>query len=249
MSPEQLMSTVLETMALRTSLPTPAHAHEAVLFDLDGVLTSTTELHAACWKQSFAPFDADREYVEHLDGRPRHAGVRAFLDARGLPAPEGTPDDVPGTWSVHGIANAKQWLVDERLSRDGVTAYPGSVRWVRALRRDGVRTAVVSSSANCSAVLHAAGILGLFETTVGGDDLKRLRLRGKPAPDGFLEAADRLGADPARTIVVEDAVAGVAAGRRGGFGLVVGVARNAAPAELRAAGAHLVIDDLSEMLS
>ena len=221
-----------------TSLP-----FAAALFDLDGVLTSTSTLHAACWKQTFEellglPFDTGRDYLEHVDGKPRDDGARDFLRSRGIDATETL---------VRDVGTHKQALVERALERGGVEAFPGSVRWVRELRAKGLRTAVVSSSANCDAVLRAAGIDGLFELTVDGGALARLGLRGKPAPDGFLEAAGRLGVRPSRAIVVEDALAGVAAGRRGGFGLVVGVARDASAAALRAAGADLVVGDLAEL--
>ena len=158
-----------------------AFAYDAVLFELDGVLTSTTPLHAACWKQASdeflaEPFDIERDHLAHVDGKPRHEGVRDLLIAR-------------------GIRDAR------------------------------VRTAVVSASANCGAVLRAAGIERLFDVKVDGGDVRRLGLRGKPAPDGFLEAASRLGVQPARSVVVEDALAGVAAGRSGDFGLVIGASR------------------------
>ena len=217
---------------------------DAVLFDLDGVLTSTTPLHAACWKQAFdevlpEPFDIERDYLAHVDGKPRHDGVRDMLLARGIDlSPE----------LVDRIADRKQALVDRALERDGVTAFPGSVRWVKQLRGDGVFTAVVSASANCGAVLRAAGIAALFDVTIDGGDVKRLGLRGKPAPDGFIEAAARLGVAPGRSVVVEDALAGVAAGRSGGFGVVIGVARGTTPDELREAGADVVVDDLQELV-
>jgi alpha,alpha-trehalose phosphorylase len=238
--------------------------YDAVLFDLDGVLTSTATLHAGCWKQVFdavltessrrtgtpqAPFDIAHDYVAHVDGKSRYDGVRDLLRTRGVDAPEGELDSPPGEWSVHGIANRKQALVEHALSRDGVEAFPGSVRWVRHLRATGVRSAVVSSSANCDQVLHAAGIAGLFELTVDGLDIVRLGLAGKPAPDAFLEAARRMAVAPERAVVVEDALAGVAAGRAGGFGLVIGVARNAPPADLRSAGADIVVDDLEELVA
>jgi alpha,alpha-trehalose phosphorylase len=217
---------------------------DAVLFDLDGVLTSTAALHAACWKQTFEdvlgePFDTDRDYLAHVDGKPRDDGVRDFLRSRGI-------DAAPAR--VRDIGARKQALVERALADGGVQAYPGSVRWVEQLRDGGVRTAVVSSSANCGAVLRAAGIDGLFELTVDGRDVERLGLRGKPAPDGFLEAAGRMAVRPRWTVVVEDALAGVAAGRRGGFGLVIGVARGASAPALRSAGAHIVVDDLGEMI-
>ena len=218
-------------------------AYDAVLFDLDGVLTDTAALHAACWKRTFdevldEPFDAERDYLAHVDGKPRHDGVRDMLRARGIE---------PGDGMVDAIADRKQALVERALAEEGVEAFPGSVALVRRLRRAGVRTAVVSSSANCDDVLHAAGIAELFELTVDGGDVARLGLRGKPSPDGFLEAARRLDVAPRRAVVIEDALAGVAAGRAGDFGLVIGVARSAAPDALRAAGAHVVVGDLGEL--
>ena len=225
---------------MHTSTP-----YEAVLFDLDGVLTSTAALHARCWKRVFdevldEPFDIERDYVAHVDGKPRFDGVRDMLRARGVKL-----DDA----AIHAIADRKQALVEEAIATEGVEAFPGSVRWIKHLRRAGVRTAVVSSSANCDDVLHAAGISCLFETTVDGRDVVDLGLSGKPAPDGFLEAARRLAVAPQHAVVVEDALAGVAAGRAGGFGLIVGVARAAAPDELRSAGADMVVEDLGEMLA
>jgi alpha,alpha-trehalose phosphorylase len=165
--------------------------------------------------------------------------VRDFMRSRGIELSEE---------QVRAIGDRKQELVERALAGQSVEAFPGSVRWVEHLRDEGVRTAVVSSSTNAGDVLRAAGIDGLFETTVDGRDVAELGLSGKPAPDGFLEAARRLAVAPDRAVVVEDALAGVAAGRAGKFGLVVGVARNAAPADLRDAGADLVVEDLAEML-
>jgi len=233
--------------------------HDAVLFDLDGVLTATASVHAAAWKRAFdaflaewthcglgpqAPFAIECDYVAYVDGKGREDGVRAFLASRGIRLPEG---DAAEAWSVNGIAHRKQAYVQEVLERDGVEAFPGSVRWVRELLQSGIRTAVVSSSANCAQVLQAARIDELFELTVDGNDVRRLGLRGKPAPDGFLEAARRLGVAPGRAVVVEDALAGVSAGRSGGFGLVVGVARAATHHDLHAAGADVVVDDLGDL--
>jgi alpha,alpha-trehalose phosphorylase len=244
-------------------MPSP-HDHDAVLFDLDGVLTSTTGLHASSWKATLDEvllesvrrggppqrrFDVVRDYVVHLDGRTRHDGVRAFLDARGIAAPDGAPGSPADEWSVHGIANRKQRMVEEALARDGVRPFPGSVGWVRRLRAAGVRTAVVSSSANCAAVLRSAGIAELFDLTVDGGDVASLGLRGKPAPDGFLEAARRLGVAAGRSVVVEDAIAGVTAGRAGGFALVIGVSRGVPREDLLRAGADVVVADLGELLS
>jgi beta-phosphoglucomutase family hydrolase len=220
---------------------------DAVLFDLDGVLTSTTELHIDCWKRTFdpllaqwgqAPFDAQREYAQHVDGKPRADGVRDFLRSRGAILPEER---------IVAIGDAKQALVERALERDGVRAFEGSERWVRQLRARGIRTAVVSSSANAPQVLRAAGIDDAFDGVVDGGEVARLGLRGKPAPDGFVEAARRLGVRPGRAAVVEDALAGVEAGRAGCFGLVIGVARNVGRDELCDAGAHVVVADLEEL--
>jgi alpha,alpha-trehalose phosphorylase len=223
-------------------------SYDAVLFDLDGVLTSTAALHALCWKRTFddvlaaygqPPFDLEHDYVEYVDGKMRADGVRDFFASRRIHM---TPD------MVRVIGDRKQAMVEQALIRGGVEAFDGSVRWVRHLRESGVRTAVVSSSANADAVLYAAGISDLFELTVDGSDVSRLGLAGKPAPDGFLEAARRLGVAPRRAVVVEDALAGVAAGRAGEFGLVIGVARNAAHRDLRSAGADVVVDDRGELV-
>ena len=240
-----------------------SRTYDAVLFDLDGVLTPTAALHARCWKQTFdvfladwgrstgtcpEPFDAERDYLAHVDGKLRDDGVRDFLRARGIAAPEAGAETLVGAWSVQAIGMRKQAQVERALTAGGIEAYPGSVRWVRDLRNAGIRTAVVSSSTNATAVLRAAGIRTHFDAIVDGRDIERLGLSGKPAPDGFLEAARRLAIAPARAIVVEDALAGVAAGSAGGFGLVIGVARSATPADLRAAGADAVVADLAEML-
>jgi alpha,alpha-trehalose phosphorylase len=238
--------------------------YDAVLFDLDGVLTSTATLHTACWKRVFddfltgwgerngseqPPFDPGADYLQFVDGKPRAAGVRDFLASRGIALPEAEHDAAPGAGSIQAVANTKQELVAHELAAGNVAAFPGSVAWVRALHEGGVRTAVVSSSENCRAVLAAAGIDELFEEVVDGTVARELALPGKPAPDTFLEAAARLGVEPGRAVVVEDALVGVAAGRAGGFGLVVGVARTADPADLRLHGADVVVADLEELLT
>jgi beta-phosphoglucomutase family hydrolase len=236
---------------------------EACLFALDGVLTKTANVHAAAWKEMFdgylrrradrtgepfVAFDAGADYDEYVDGKPRYDGVRSFLASRGIHLPDGTPDDDPGTETIDGLGNRKNDLVLELIARDGVDAYEGSVRYVRAARDAGLRRAVVSSSSNCRDVLEAAGILDLFEEIVDGVVATREGLKGKPAPDTFLAGARRLGVDPARAAVFEDAVAGVEAGRAGGFGCVVGVDRVGHADALRAHGADLVVRDLAELL-
>ena len=239
----------------------PDHV-EACLFDLDGVLTQTATVHAKAWKEmfddylrerakrtgdTFTPF-TDDDYDDYVDGKPRYDGVRSFLASRGIELPDGTPDDAPGTETVDGLGNRKNDLVLALIERDGVDAYEGSVRYVRAARDAGLHRAVVSSSSNCRDVLEAAGILDLFEEIVDGIVATRERLRGKPAPDTFLEGARRLGVDAARSAVFEDAVAGVEAGRAGGFGYVVGVDRVGHADALKAHGADVVVRDLSELL-
>ena len=236
---------------------------DAVLFDLDGVLTATAKVHAACWKrmfdeylaqraaknnEPFQAFDIETDYRLHVDGKPRFDGVRDFLRSRGIRLPEGTPGDAPGTETVCGLGNRKNEMVGRAIASGAVEAYEGSVALVRRLRSDGMKTAVVSSSHNCEAVLKAAGIADLFDERVDGGVADRLGLAGKPDPGTFLAAARRLEVDPKRAAVVEDAISGVQAGRDGGFGLVIGVARHDNAGELKANGADIVVADLGEML-
>lgn len=236
---------------------------DAVLFDLDGVLTDTARLHAAAWKQMFdeylaeraertgepfRPFDTGADYVRYVDGKPRFDGVRDFLEGRGIALPEGSADDPPTRETVCGLGNRKNDLVNATLASEGVEAYPGSVALVRNLREQGMKTAVVTSSSNCDTVLAAAGIADLFDARVDGSDLGELGLAGKPAPDAFLEAARRLGVDAKRAVVVEDAISGVQAGSAGGFGMVIGVARKDNAQALTENGADVVVNDLSEIL-
>lgn len=234
----------------------------ACLFDLDGVLTQTAKVHSAAWKsmfdaflrehaertgEPFRPFE-ERDYAEHVDGRLRLDGVRAFLASRGIELPEGAPADAPEADTVHGLGTRKNELVLELIRRDGVDVYEGSVRFLEAVREAGLRRAVVSASKNCREVLAAAGIEGLFEARVDGVVAAERRLRGKPAPDTFLAAAALLGVEPGRAAVLEDAEAGVEAGRAGGFGWVVGVDRTGHADALLAHGADVVVRDLDELL-
>jgi beta-phosphoglucomutase family hydrolase len=236
---------------------------DAVLFDLDGVLTPTASVHAAAWKRLFddflrrradasgseplVPFDVDADYRRYVDGKPRSDGVRAFLESRGIALPEGGPDETPGMGSVQALGGLKDQYFLEQLESRGVEPFESSVALVRALRAQEVRTAVVTSSRNCALVLEAAGIASLFDVRVDGNDIQALGLAGKPAPDTFLEAARRLASEPARAVVVEDAIAGVAAGRAGGFGLIVGVDRACQAHALRDAGADEVVTDLAQV--
>jgi beta-phosphoglucomutase family hydrolase len=236
----------------------------AWLFDLDGVLTRTADLHAAAWKSAFdgflaartspAPgtpssgFDPVEDYLRYVDGRPRTDGVRTFLASRGITLPEGEADDPPTAQTVMGVANAKNTLFQELLETGRVAVYDGAVELVRLLKARGVPVAVVSASENTPAVLRAAGIAGLFDACVDGTVVKERRLAGKPAPDSYLEAAAMLGIDPALAAIVEDAQAGVEAGRSGHFGLVVGVDHTGQADALRSHGADLVVGDLGELL-
>ncbi|MFF0416056.1 HAD family hydrolase [Kitasatospora sp. NPDC004745] len=236
----------------------------AFLFDLDGVLTRTAEVHAAAWKDTFdtflraeaartggqfVPFDAVTDYDAYVDGRPRLDGTRTFLRSRGVDLPEGTDADPPNARTVQGISLAKNDTVLRMIREQGVRPYEGSVAYVRRLQALGLPSAVVSSSANCHDVLRAAGIEELFDLIVDGVVAKREGLPGKPAPDTYLYAARTLGVEPAHAAVFEDALAGVASGRAGGFGAVVGVNRTGQAAELRRDGASVVVDDLAELLA
>lgn len=240
----------------------PDHVH-ACLFDLDGVVTQTALVHAAAWKQmfdaylraraartgeSFVPFDPVVDYDEYVDGLPRADGTRAFLAARGITLPEGDPNDAPAAETVHGLGTRKNDIVLRLIREGGVMAYDGSVRYLRAARDAGLHRAIVSSSANCQDVLIAAGIEELFEERVDGVTAARDQLKGKPAPDTFLAAARALDVPPTDCAVFEDALAGVAAGRAGDFGLVVGVDRVGHADALRAHGADIVVTDLADLL-
>jgi beta-phosphoglucomutase family hydrolase len=235
---------------------------DAVLFDLDGVITSTAEQHYRAWKAMFDQFLRRRsersgagfepferaDYHRHVDGLPRYDGVRRFLRSRGIELEEGVTEDPPTTDTVHGLGNRKNDLVNEIIHDEGVEPYAGSVTLLHRLRRDGMKTAVVSSSRNCAVVLEAAGITDLFDARVDGEVAAELGLPGKPAPDTFLAAAQGLGVAPDRAVVVEDALSGVEAGRNGGFGLVVGVDRVGQAEALREHGADLVVTDLAELI-
>jgi beta-phosphoglucomutase family hydrolase len=235
----------------------------ACLFDLDGVLTQTARVHAQAWKEMFdaflrerskqtgepfVPFDKVADYSAYVDGKPRYDGVRSFLASRGIVLPEGDPDDPPSAETVCGLGNRKNELVLALLRRDGVEVYEGSVRYVRAVRDAGLHRAVVSASANTRHVLKAAGIADLFEVRIDGIVAAERHLRGKPAPDPFLAAAEELKVLAGEAAVFEDALAGVEAGRAGNFGYVVGVDRVGQRKALLQHGADVVVDDLSELL-
>ena len=235
---------------------------DGVLFDLDGVITRTAVLHARAWKAMFdaflrewsertgrrqPPFELDADYARYVDGLPRQEGVIRFLASRGIVLPPGQPSDPPQAHTLAALGKRKNTLLLDMLKQGGVEVYATSVALIRSLRRDGYRLAVVSSSKNCRAILASAGLLDLFDTRVDGEDLARQQLRGKPEPDTFLEAARRLGIAPRRAAVVEDAVAGVQAGRAGGFGAVIGVDRLGQAEALARAGASVVVQDLAQV--
>ncbi len=236
----------------------------ACLFDLDGVLTDTASVHAAAWKQMFddylraraerdgapfRPFDVKADYGPYVDGRPRLDGTRGFLESRGIDLPEGSPDDPPNIETLWGLSTRKNDLVQEKIRTVGVDVYPGSVRYLHAVKDAGLLVACVSSSANAAQVLDVAGLASFIDHRVDGVVAKQRGLPGKPAPDTFLAAAADLGVAKEQAVVFEDALAGVASGRAGGFGFVVGVDRIGHADALRANGADIVVQDLSELLT
>ena len=235
----------------------------ACLFDMDGVVTQTAVVHAAAWKEmfdeflraraestgtQFIPFDPHAEYDAYVDGKPRLDGTRSFLESRGIELPEGRPNDPPGTPTLYGLSNQKNNLVLQKIAAGGVQAYPGSITYIRSVKDKGISTAIVSASANTIQVLKAADIENLFDVRIDGVIAERRGLRGKPAPDTFLAAAEALRKSAKQAAVFEDAQAGVAAGHAGGFTLVVGVDRVGQAQELLEHGADIVVKDLADLL-
>jgi beta-phosphoglucomutase family hydrolase len=235
----------------------------ACLFDLDGVLTQTAKVHAAAWKEmfdaflreraahgddEFTAFDPVGDYDEYVDGKPRYEGVRSFLDSRGIELPQGAESDAADVKTIDGLGNRKNEIMLKMVKKRGVQAYEGSVRYVQVAKECGLSRAVVSSSTNCRDVLLAAGIADLFEQRIDGVVAEREHLKGKPSPDTFLAGARALGVEPGQAAVFEDALAGVQAGRAGGFACVVGVDRVGQAEELREHGADIVVGDLAELL-
>jgi len=234
------------------------------LFDLDGVLTDTASVHAAAWKQMFddylrvrserdgtpfRPFDVKADYGPYVDGKPRLAGTDSFLRSRGIELPAGSPGDPPGAETLQALSTIKNDLVQEKIKTVGVEVYPGSVRYLNAVKDAGLTSAVVSSSANAAMVLDAAGLAHLIDHRVDGITARERGLKGKPAPDTFLAAAADVGVDRSAAVVFEDALAGVEAGRAGRFGYVVGVDRLGQAQALREHGADVVVGDLAELLA
>ncbi len=237
-------------------------AFDAVIFDLDGVITQTALVHSAAWKkmfddylrereekygEPFRPFTVKDDYLPYVDGKPRYKGVESFLESRGIRIPYGDPSDDPSAETICGIGNRKNVAFNEALKNDGVQVYDSTVALIRRLTEEGIKVGVASSSKNCRQVLQAAGLLELFGTRVDGEVSAELGLKGKPEPDIFTVAADNLGVTYDRTVVVEDAVSGVQAGRKGNFGLVIGIAREENEQELRIAGADIVVRDMEEV--
>ncbi len=236
---------------------------DAVLFDLDGVLTATAKVHAVSWKrmfdeflsqrasdnnEAFIPFEIYTDYKHYVDGKPRLEGVRSFLDLRGIELASGSPHETVEEDTIYSLGKRKDEIFHSILEDDGVEVYKTSVAWVCYLRSQKIKTAVVSSSRNCEAVLKAAKITDLFDARVDGKVAANLGIAGKPAPDTYLKAAQMLNVEPKRCVVVEDAISGVQAGRAGGFGLVIGVDRNDDADALLNNGADIVVADLGEML-
>ena len=235
--------------------------YDAVLFDLDGVVTATAKVHSSAWKRlfdeylgvnaerrgiPFRPF-TDDDYIRYVDGKPRYEGIRSLLESRGISLPFGDAEDGEADETVCGLGNRKNRFFNEQLDQQGVEVFETSVDLILALKSKGMRIAVVSSSKNCKRVLDAAGIADLFDLRFDGIEAAKLHLKGKPMPDTYLKAAEQLGVEPSRAVVVEDAISGVQAGRDGGFGLVVGVDRTGEAEALRANGADIVIDDLGKL--
>jgi len=228
---------------------------DAVIFDLDGVITDTASVHARVWADLFDGYLAglhgpgsepftEGDYLAYIDGKPRYDGVASFLASRDISLPWGSPDDPPDAETVCGLGNRKNDLFRSVLASDGASVFPTSVALVRALRSAGIATGCVSSSKNCRHVLDAVGLLDHFDDIIDGNDAAQRSLPGKPAPDTYLDCASRLGVDVARAAMVEDAVSGVASGAAGGFAHVIGLDRGAGRAALIESGASVVVDDL-----
>jgi len=236
---------------------------DALLFDLDGVITDTASIHALCWKKMFdefllrfgeagravfKPFDIATDYKQHVDGKLRYDGVRSFLDSRGIRLPFGDPEGPPSYDTIIGLGKIKDSLFKEFIETEPISVYEGAIALLKYARKHGVKTAVVSASKNCKRVLEAASIEHLFDVRVDGTVADRLKLPGKPAPDTFLKAAELLDVAPGRAVVLEDAVSGIQAARAGGFGMIIGVDQNGNPEELESNGADIVVEDVGELL-
>jgi trehalose 6-phosphate phosphatase len=235
--------------------------YEAAIFDMDGVITQSARAHLASWKrmfdeylrakaesqqEKFTPF-SEEDYYKYVDGKPRYEGAQSFLESRVIKLPYGKPDDDAGKETVCGLGNRKNQYFLKYLEKNGAESYQSTIDFIEHLQAKNKRVAAISSSRNAKAVLKAAGVTGLFHVVVDGVISSELNLKGKPAPDIFLEAARRLKVNPGEAIVVEDALSGVEAGKAGGFGLVIGVNRSGENSELKNHGADIVVGDLSEL--
>lgn len=234
---------------------------KCAVFDLDGVITQSASIHSEAWKTMFDEYlkvwsaekgvafveFTNEDYLEHVDGKPRYQGCKAFFDSRGIELPFGDPSDGPAVISICGLGNKKNALYQSILGEKGAEVFPSSVAFVKELKRRGIRIGVASSSANTKMVLEKAKLTDMFETRVCGIVSAELGLKGKPNPDIFVTAAKNLGCEPAETVMFEDAIAGVQAGKAGKFGLVLGIAREISPEQLKANGADLVVKDLAEI--
>ena len=239
----------------------PVKAFSAFIFDLDGVVTDTAKIHAAAWKKTFdgflkkqaadgtvfAPFDLSLDYTQYVDGMPRYDGVRNFLESRGIRIPYGTPADSPDQDTIYGIGNRKNAEFQRFIENGNILVYGTTLELIRTLRSRNIKTAVVSSSKNCLKILEAVHIVDLFDTRIDGIDSQKLNLKGKPDPDIFLTAARKLNVSPDRAVVVEDAISGVIAGKKGGFGLVIGIDRASQSEKLKEHGADVVVRDLAQV--
>jgi len=252
-----------EVRAPSKSKPIKVADFDAILCDLDGVITQTAVLHAAAWKRLFddylkkaaactgstwEPFRLEEDYRLYVDGKARYDGVRDFLTSRGLSLPLGLPEDSSDQETIYGLGNKKDEYFEAALRESGGAVYPGTVRYLQVARAAGLKMAVVSSSLHCREIIDKAGLSTLFDARIDGHEIDRLHLHGKPAPDTFLEAARRLDVQAEKAIVIEDALAGVQAGHAGGFGLVIGVNRGDQAQALRQHGADIVVSDLAELL-
>ena len=244
-----------------TTMHIPIDRIDGVIFDMDGVVTDTARVHARCWKRVFdeylrarseataeTPHLFDEEdYLRYVDGKPRYDGVESFLSSRGITLEHGSSSDPPGYGTVCALGNLKDQEFERAVSEEGVTPFESTLTWLHSLRSCGIRTALISSSRHAKAILATAGIANLFDAIVDGVDADDLGLPGKPDPAIFLTAARHLGIVPSRAVVVEDALAGVAAGHRGGFGFVIGIDRRSHADALRQHGADIVVEDLSDV--
>ncbi|MCW2752444.1 MAG: haloacid dehalogenase [Aeromicrobium sp.] len=248
---------MFSTPDVRTLVSVDWNDYDAALFDLDGVITPTADVHMRAWAQMFGDFltgrgidepYTDDDYYKYVDGKPRYEGVRSFLESRDIDLPAGDPSDAASKETVAGLGNRKNDYFEKILKTEGVEAYPGSIKLVKALIERGTKLAIVSSSRNAPVVLRAADVIDYFPVIVDGKVAAERGLAGKPAPDTFLDAADQLGVTKERSVVFEDALSGVAAGHAGDFGLVVGVNRGVGAEQLKMHGADVVVDDLAELL-